>query len=483
MRSILVTILNVDGAKNNVINMKKTIMLVSPHITGGTDRHIWEMAMSWSNQGHCVLVLRIHYEMARLYVCSNGRKSLPILFSVNEKEIFLELLEAFDLSVIHYHHFIKMDEFWLNLGKYLNVRIFVTLHDYASICPFFRLVDYTGVYCNVPSANSCNVCVRKQKNKLLFIKKCKNFDIGKWRGRWHAFLKKADVVIVPHEDVKNRISNVWNDLPIKVFNNPEIIKYEITNSFFKPNDKILKIGIIGGMDASKGANILLDVAREIKKNRYAIKLFLFGTIENNEEIETLKIFGRYRENAVYQQIIDNNIDFFWFPGLCPETYSYTLTIPIRLGIPVIATDLGAIGARVKENCWGDVYPWNSDVRCIIKKLMAFNYMKYRNMKNNFIISNTRFPLANDLYEIDGKFAEIDISSIVSLSVNLYNHDKIYMNDVLISDLKIMKMWKVSVLNLIKLIPNINVEKSIRELINKRKTIFNCLKQILFTKTK
>lgn len=56
---------------------------------------------------------------------------------------------------------------------------------------------------------------------------------------------------------------------------------------------------------------------------------------NEDENKYITILGPYDEETIYSQIPGHLIDFFWFPGICPETYSYTLTIPVRLGIPLL----------------------------------------------------------------------------------------------------------------------------------------------------
>ena len=37
----------------------------------------------------------------------------------------------------------------------------------------------------------------------------------------------------------------------------------------------------------------------------------------------------------------------WFPGQCPETYSYTLTTAINAGLPIVATQIGAFPERLE----------------------------------------------------------------------------------------------------------------------------------------
>ena len=39
-------------------------------------------------------------------------------------------------------------------------------------------------------------------------------------------------------------------------------------------------------------------------------------------------------------------DVIFFPGQCPETYSYTLSYALATGLPIVAPRLGALGERL-----------------------------------------------------------------------------------------------------------------------------------------
>ena len=51
-------------------------------------------------------------------------------------------------------------------------------------------------------------------------------------------------------------------------------------------------------------------------------------------------------------------DVVWFPALWPETYSYTLSIALHLGLPVVVPDIGAFVERVQDRPHSAICPWN-----------------------------------------------------------------------------------------------------------------------------
>jgi hypothetical protein len=48
----------------------------------------------------------------------------------------------------------------------------------------------------------------------------------------------------------------------------------------------------------------------------------------------------------------------WYPALWPETYSYTLSLALHCGLPVVVPDLGAFPERVTGREYSAVVPWN-----------------------------------------------------------------------------------------------------------------------------
>ena len=86
---------------------------------------------------------------------------------------------------------------------------------------------------------------------------------------------------------------------------------------------------------------------------------------------------------------------------------YVLTIPIRLGIPVIAADLGAIGERIKHGGWGEVYPAESDISDIVHALREFDYVYYQNT-GDFTIKNDHFLSFEELYCDDKEMFQLQI---------------------------------------------------------------------------
>jgi glycosyltransferase involved in cell wall biosynthesis len=60
------------------------------------------------------------------------------------------------------------------------------------------------------------------------------------------------------------------------------------------------------------------------------------------------VTGTYRHEDLVDLIEANGINMFFFPSICPETFSYVTEEMIRLDLPVVAFDLGAPGERLRS---------------------------------------------------------------------------------------------------------------------------------------
>lgn len=117
----------------------------------------------------------------------------------------------------------------------------------------------------------------------------------------------------------------------------------------------LNVGFIGGLDESKGSKIVKRIVEEGTKD---IHWYTFGTIGDADLFAVNKsnytAIGKYRNTDLSMLLKHNKIDVIGILSIWPETYSYTLSEAIANGIPVIVTDLGALGDRVKEYGCGEV---------------------------------------------------------------------------------------------------------------------------------
>src|SRR5690606_7766325 len=72
--------------------------------------------------------------------------------------------------------------------------------------------------------------------------------------------------------------------------------------------------------------------------------------------QAVSVHGAYQDTELKAHIQEIAPDFIWFPCLWPETYSYTLSAVLELGLPVIAPNLGALADRTANRPFSRAVP-------------------------------------------------------------------------------------------------------------------------------
>lgn len=387
--------------------MKTVIAIIMTNVHGGgTPRHAYEMAAEWSRQGVQVLFVYANDRLIKVFFYEDGNAYETIRFFDYDGKRLVQLLKEYHVELIHVEHLLNSESYMLSIHKELQVPLVVTLHDYYFVCPFIKLTNENDIYCEEKGDKSCNECLARRGFYSATLEKQVK-DIKEWRENWLSFLQEASLIIVPSKDMEQRIKKYFPLPSIQMRENPELISAESSD---------IHVGLIGGLSKAKGAEVIKEVLSMASQKKSPIHFTLFGTLSDvqltTDEKGYITILGPYKEQEVYSMISSHQINYFWFPGVWPETYSYTLSIPIRLRIPCLSSDIGAIASRIQSHRWGETYPWNAQADKILDKLLDFNYRKFYNP--DFVIENTSFGSFETFYE-GIPFKEVNEVSQTSLS--------------------------------------------------------------------
>lgn len=383
-------------------------------IGGGTKRYADEMAEAWKKQGHRIIYVQIVERIIHIKILEKDCYDKNIfLFDDNKLSKLTEILKSYNVRLLHIQHLLNANSAFFSLHKKLKIPFVITLHDYYCICPFIKLTDFNNTYCGEKGELDCNICLGERGFYSYTLSK-EISSIMEWRNFWQKYLEEAAFVIVPSRDMEKRIHKYFTNIRVRIFENPEIINI----------NKIKCVGLIGTLSDAKGGKKVKECVEYVAKYKIPIKFIVFGEIPDYEftkmQQEYIKILGAYREECIYELITKYNIDFFWFPGVWPETYSYTLSIPIKLRIPCLSTNIGAIAERITVNKWGKTYPWDAEAKEIVKNLVLFDSNEFKN--KDFEIKNITF---GDFFEFYNNiiFSELKINNS-DFIINLSNFPKI-----------------------------------------------------------
>ena len=341
---------------------------------GGTQLHVKDLTMGLRDTYNIFVAARdYNYLNVTGYIGEKeyffkfyiGEKpKFPIFYDKKMADLYGQILEAFRIDIVHIHHTYGLT---LDLYKQAHIReipLYVTLHDYYSICPTIKMLDQNNELCiGADSEERCIQCLNRQQDIAVTVNYIKN-----WREEYGDALKMAESIIVPSESARNIILSYYPFLTGRFCviehgsHTLRRIKREGKNSKFH-------VAFLGGISPAKGSEYAFQM---IKNGDTSIEWYLFGMFGHNDlSMMNRKNFhkiGGYEREELPDLMEKYQIDLVCILPIWPETFCYTISESILCGIPVLATDIGAVGERVKTLGCGWVVPHQASYQEILKKI-------------------------------------------------------------------------------------------------------------------
>jgi O-antigen biosynthesis protein len=351
---------NLDLARLQRVNGKRSFLFVSHNLDGGTDRHVRDLTDRLSQQGIGVITLQPKPGDATVGKLNHATvENLSVAGEIDVRHGFsaaARLLRDVGIVHIHVHHLMGFDReavsFMQALAQECGVDYDFTVHDYTAVCPRVNMMDATGAFCGNTDIEVCETCV--QSNGSPFG------DVGvwSWRAAYRRFLEGARKVYVPDEDVETRLKSFLPDLSITVRPHPEAVPDAFLQPLARPPDAPLRVAIIGAIGRSKGSLQLLQCAEDAVRRNLPIRFVVIGYTDEPElrKLPNVETTGAYVEADLPDILARSQCHLALFLSVWPETYSYTLSQAFYAGLYPVAFDIGAIARRIRAGGWGHVLP-------------------------------------------------------------------------------------------------------------------------------
>jgi GT2 family glycosyltransferase/glycosyltransferase involved in cell wall biosynthesis len=315
------------------------LMLTHP-LGGGVRRHIDELVARLADRAN-VLLLQPSTRGSALSVPavhSGPSLSLPAA----RLDDLAAVLRSAGVSRAHVHHLMGMDLDARALIHRLGVPFDVTVHDYFAICPQVNLLPWPEAhYCGEPGPAGCNACVADRPSHGAR-------DILSWRRRHGWLFLEADRVICPSEDARARLERHGLADRAMVIPHEPVAAGPWVLTPPAPKSRKLRVAVLGVLADQKGAQSVYAVAEAA--DPAAIELHLIGHPEDalpDSVAGRIVVSGEYAERDLPGLLARVKPHVAWFPAQWPETYSYTLSLAIEAGLPVVASRIGSFSERLQ----------------------------------------------------------------------------------------------------------------------------------------
>lgn len=381
-----------------------------PEYQSGTEKFIFNMAFMTQKSGHKVKVVTYGFYDRSFFDQEDNKiiwkefiyRGIPVLaFQIKEQPMDLHISLAdkttYDFAkriikeeapdVIHMGHPMRVHQFF-KAAKELNIPVVTTLTDFFFICPRVILAPTRDSLCSGPEkGEACKrLCGDLGESFLL-----DRLSVGE------QIVQSADVIVSPSKFLKQIFLNEIEGS--RIFVNNHGVRY----ANIKQNQKVytqsspIVFGFTGYIQYHKGVHVLIKAFSAIE-NRDA-KLVLYGPGEegylnqlreiaaNDDRIEFKGPFPPEQLADIYQEI-----DVLVTPSICYENYPLVLHEALASNVPVIASDLGGLAEKIKNEVNGltfvpgDVDDLRDKMALILNDRGVLNRFK-QNIKSELSIPN------------------------------------------------------------------------------------------------
>lgn len=313
------------------LSPKPRILFVSHAYGGGVGRHVEELAAAVASDAE-VLLLAPSADRVELRDLGDGDGPALRLDPRTQWSRLLELLRAVAIDRVHFHHVHGLPREALALPSELGCPYDVTLHDHFPICPQYHLLDGHGRFCG--GEPGCRRCLDLQPAQW-------PVSIDEWRGMFASFLAGASRVIAPSQDLATRIHRHFPAVSPVTWPHPQ--------APHAPPARALRVLVPGAISPAKGLSLLVECARDAAARGLPLHFHVVGfvayPVPQWPEVP-LTIGGEYREGELPALLAAAGGDALFFPAQVPETFAFTLSDALDTGLPIVATNLGALPERL-----------------------------------------------------------------------------------------------------------------------------------------
>ena len=132
----------------------------------------------------------------------------------------------------------------------------------------------------------------------------------------------------------------------------------------------MHVGVIGQISTHKGAAEVAALGRHIHDEGLAARITIFGNLEHPAPTSVVSQTGTYAPDALHSLCAEQGVNVFWFPSICPETFSFVLHEMKAMGLPILAYDVGAQADALATHPTGRLVALGAGPQEILSALLA-----------------------------------------------------------------------------------------------------------------
>jgi glycosyltransferase involved in cell wall biosynthesis len=240
-----------------------------------------------------------------------------------------------------------------------GVRLVLGIHDFAPFCPRPHLIEAaTGSFCGYcTDPVRCAACLASAGPTVPGFQERRRTVSG-------ALLAAAEALVYPSGFARDAYRALFPGLdPVRQGVIPPAVALPVGERLpSRARGPVRRIACLGPVKPHKGGAVLLDAVRLLSGAggpRLTFRVYGGGDPELLGPLGRLpgvEVRGSYRAGSLPGLLAADRIDLALLLSVWPETHALVLDECAAAGVPVVAFDMGAQGARVRELGLGPSVP-------------------------------------------------------------------------------------------------------------------------------
>lgn len=261
---------------------------------------------------------------------------------------FSVVLKEFNISAVHFFHFINTVPSLCYIAQSQGVPYIVSVHDFFVGCRSFNLINHRDTYCGAEIETSkCDTCLSMKYG-------IKEGSQTIRRSFYREVLERSACIIYMSPSTKKIVESFYPGLkyhnysrvhgaPLPMYS-PEHYRPSVSKEVKSHN---LRVVIPGNLALHKGGIYLIEAVRKMKDEN--IDFYFWGNMDANiermlKEVIPDNVFfnGKYKQGGLPYHEYDVSLHL----SIWPETYCQTLSEVWAARVVPICTAIGAFSDRV-----------------------------------------------------------------------------------------------------------------------------------------